>query len=774
MNSQLDFDDILKRISECATSGWAQNQILLLKAQKSQALAEAAMDEKLEASQMLSAGLRPSMSSLDMFETWHSRLKKNAILKPIEVRDVRLFCVDTLAFSEACGSMDSTWAKRLKAKLLNASEPLSAIDQILTLSGEIRSDASETLFRLIREKENLQKQIQSTLDRLIKDHDIDNHLQDKYVTTREGRWVLPIRSGMKPFFAGVTHGSSQTKQTVYMEPNAVVPLNSRMKQIEFEIDEEIERILISLSQYLHGLTYQFQDTAFALREADQTLACAEFATKTKANRVQFSEDVINLFEVYHPLMVINKKEPVKNNVHLHNKKSILLLSGPNAGGKTVLLKSIGLAAQMAQCGLLVCAREDSSLPFFKNIVSVLGDQQAIESDLSTFASHLKNLNRASDLKGSETLLLVDEICGATDPEEGAALARAFIERFAANHLSCVITSHLSPLKAGWDETTSVLNGSLAYDSKTSKPTYQYVHGVPGDSMALQMAERVGVDLSIIERSKTFLSPETKARLSGLKELENIKKDSLQLQEHLSKEIKKAQAEKEKYEALREQFERDRKKQLEKIVKVAEKKIEEKIETTKAVQIFKRHTQLQEIKQTLPEIIKAPTAGSTPNQPRTADEFESLYPIGSKVFVPKLNCDGIIQSKVNKHGELTVLANSFQVSVEWKSLGPPQKQKQNSQDLARKAGAFSLGLDQGDRTLDFRGKTTEEALGELEIQLDQAALRKEPRIKVIHGHGSDTLKRSIRGYLSRSVYVKKWMAGTKETGGDGITWIEIED
>ncbi|MES3036450.1 MAG: endonuclease MutS2, partial [Bdellovibrionota bacterium] len=209
---------------------------------------------------------------------------------------------------------------------------------------------------------------------------------------------------------------------------------------------------------------------------------------------------------------------------LDPEKSILILSGPNAGGKTVLLKSIGLASQMARCGLPPCVGPGSKLPFFQNILVGIGDSQSVDEDLSTFAAHLKLLSRCAEVTGYQNLLLIDEICGSTDPEEGAALAKSFIRRFSANHVFAVITSHLGFLKSGWKDSDPVVNGSLEYDSRSSKPTYHFLQGIPGDSLALLTAERVGIDADIIAKAKDYLSPAKRAQIDELKKIEELRRD----------------------------------------------------------------------------------------------------------------------------------------------------------------------------------------------------------------------------------------------------------
>ena len=295
------------------------------------------------------------------------------VLKTLELKDIRHFCLETIALLETLKSQETAWAQDMAELLLKAEEPLSAIDNLMTPGGDIRMDASEKLFRLSKEKETLARQIQTHMDKLVHDNKVEHMLQEKYVTTREGRWVIPVKGGMQHFVSGIIHGSSQTKQTVYMEPETVIPMNNRLRQIEVEIDEEIERLLYEISTYLWTLAEPFEKSRQILVKCDILFAKAQLSTMLEARSCRFDDTKIDLRDLNHPLLKLSGKKIVANTVQMNADKCILILSGPNAGGKTVLLKSIGLAAQMARCGLHICAGSESSLPFFKEIVTGIGD-----------------------------------------------------------------------------------------------------------------------------------------------------------------------------------------------------------------------------------------------------------------------------------------------------------------------------------------------------------------------------------------------------------------
>lgn len=768
----IDWQEILERLGGYATSEAGKQFLFNLHPLNSSDQAAAHCREIVASQSIIESGVRPRASSLDLYSIWFSRLQKGGTLKPLELKDLRLFCLELIALKEVLETQDIAWLKGCATRIMPASEPLSAIDHIMTADGDIRTDASEILYNLYNERSQQVKAAQNILDRLVKQHQMEPLLQERYVTNREGRWVLPIKSGMQHHFEGIIHASSHTKQTVYMEPQELIPLNNRLRQIEVEIDEEIERLLIELSKYLFTLTDVFAESREVLLNLDIRLAQAQLANHIEAHPVELSGQNLRLHNLRHPLLVLSGKDVIDNDVLLDQKQRILLLSGPNAGGKTVLLKAVGLAAQMARCGMPICASPDSQLPFFNDVTTAVGDAQSVDAQLSTFAAHLKILDHAAKQKGAGHLLLIDEICGSTDPDEGAALARGFIETYAENEVYAVITSHLGPLKLGWGGDTGVINGSLEYDNKTGRPTYQFLMGVPGQSLALQTAKRIGVQEDIIKRAHQHLSPDHQKYHLGLNEVENIKADLLVLKESMRQQQKELQKEKDKFNQLNAKFLLEKDKMLEQAITRAEKKIEKEIEHSRVDQVFKRHERLEKTKFELPEIVKAGAKATTIKRIESAEEFSKAFPPGAKVYIPSIARDGVVQSSANAKGEILVLSNSMRMTVSWEQLRPPQNSPDQTYEISRKVTGAAGSVHDNDRTIDVRGLTVEEAIAKLETQLDTAAVNKEDRVKIIHGHGTEALKRAIRSYLSRSVYIQKWNAGSNETGGDGVTWAEL--
>ena len=767
--ASIDWTKTLEHLIEFATSGAGRENLKKTVPFQNQEEALKSFATIAEAQNILNTGQRPYMESLDLFHSWFMRLEKNAVLKTIELKDLRLFLLEVDNLSQVIRPLKSPWIKSLKPNLMSAKEPLSSIEHLMTPSGDIRTDASETLFKLNQEKKTLASKVQNTLDELVKGHDHEPHLQDKYVTNREGRWVIPVKSGMRHELEGIIHATSSSKQTVFMEPQAIVPLNNRIKSLETEIESEIERLLREISDYLHTLIDALAYSRVVMLEVDCYLAKAQFANITLAKPILFSEDQIELKDLKHPLMVLNGENVIPNSIRLNQNDKILILSGPNAGGKTVLLKAFGLASHMARCGLLVCASADSHLPFFNEICVAVGDTQSVDQSLSTFAGHLKILDRACHTKGPHSLILIDEICGSTDPDEGAALARTFIQHYSDQGVFGLITSHLGPLKTGWSESSGVVNGSMNYDTESGLATYEFIRGVPGKSLAFATAKKIGVLDSVYKSAKIHLSPAGQKRLQAMEEVEKIKQQLAQMRQDLRKEVDEARSKKKDYDKRIQDFLKERDQILQKEVQEQLSQFQEDLAQGQVRDIFAKFERRSQISSHFPEVVKfsQDSHSETEVSYENIEAFSKAFPAGSLVFVTTLNQDGIIQGEPNSKGELPILSGSMRLMVPWDTLRPPKKTT-NPLKQKSKTNQVEVVFDSKKEELDLRGLDTNEAIEKLEVSLDKAVARRAERLKIIHGHGTETLKKAVRSHLSRSMYISRWMASSPSDGGDGVT------
>lgn len=776
--NELDWQELIQQIESLCLTDRGKDWLLSQKAFETAQEASLRQTEILEQmSALQSAALNLRLHGLDMAQTWLRRVEKNQILNLLDLKDLRLFLEDILDVQEQLPDLlHLNYFARFKEQLLDPESLLTYIDLVVSENGEIRSDASETLFKLFNEKKSLQNQVKSILNKIVKDQELEGILQDRFVTTREGRWVLPVISGMRHDFGGIIHDSSQSKQTVFMEPQTAIPVNNRISEIENKIQIEIERILKELSQHIHEEFKTIQTSYFLLQELDGLHAIAMFAIKAELQEFRWSEDHSELFlpECRNPLLVTESPHVVANGVELNSRHRILILSGPNAGGKTVLLKSIGLACEMARWGWPVCTQGTAVIPFFKNIFISIGDEQDIEASLSSFGGHLKKLNYATTLKGSDQLLLIDEICGATEAQEGAALARAFIEEYRQNEVFGVVTSHLAPLKSHWQE--GVINGSMQYDPHKSQPTFRFVMGLAGESLAIPTAKRYGVSEHIIQRATGYLTPEAQRKFSGLEEIENAKAQLIELQNEYKKKLQETQQQQDQLQKQRQEFEDAKKSFFKDNLNEYQKQLEDLIKFDEIKGKFDNIKNLEKLKNTLPNIVKY--TGSTPEDSGlTVENFEKKCPPGTSVYVKSLKKQAIVQGKPNSKQEVAVLSQSMHIQVPISDivLGSGS-QKGSASGPVHTSSRVSYSRKESletERTVDLRGKTIDEALDILEDEVDRAVNHQLLKLKIIHGHGTqDRLKKSVRTYLSRNTFIKGWSSGRAYNESDGVTIAEL--
>ena len=716
------------------------------------------------------------LNGIDAAQIWLRKVKKNQSLSISDLKDIRTLLYDIEYIQQKFSQIHSKELLQKKPKFSDPQDMLSYINHVISPSGEINIDASKTLYDFFQEKKSLSTQVQKLLNQIVKNQNLEKILQDRFVTTREGRLVLPIISGMRHDFEGIIHDFSQSKQTVFMEPTQAISSNNKISELEIKIQKEIEKILRELSQYIHSEYNHLEKNLSQLIHVDTFYALGYFASLTHLQSFHWSESPkISLLDLKHPLLQMELQEKVvSNTVELDTNQSVLILSGPNAGGKTVLLKSIGLACLMASYGLPICADPQSKMSPFKNIFVSLGDEQNLEENLSSFGGHLKKLNAATQLKGPDQLILIDEICGTTEAQEGSALARAFIEEFQIQKVFAVITSHLAPLKTHWKQ--GVINGSMQYDLQNQSPNYTFIMGFAGESLALQTARRYGVNEGLLKRALEHLTPESQRRFSGLEEIQKIKQKLIDLQrdyqdkksELLKREHKIFQREKE--------FEKLKDKGLDKELLKYQKTIEEFIKFEKLKSSFENQKKLKEIKEKLPQIVKF-SSSHLDDSFSSASQFESQCPPGTSVTIRGLNKKGIVQGKLNTRGEVPVLSNSMRISVHFSKLLPsPGSSSTTSKVFFKKTSPSKTSHPMNnisEKTLDVRGQTVTEALDILEAQLDQTLQHKISKLKIIHGHGeSDRLKKSIRTFLSRNTFVKSWFSGQAYNESDGVTIVEV--
>lgn len=763
-NTGLDWEKVLQKISNFASCSQAKDKILQTEPYAHFSMAQKNMDMIGSFKQILSSKdiKKIRLEGIEGIESVLYSIRKGQSLNTPDLNSIRLFFEDLKALNEIYPWTEYEKISTLIKRVLNPDLFLDKINKLITENGDFRSDASPLLYESFNKKKRLSQRIHKTLDQLVKDFSLEKILQDKYVTTREGRWVLPVISGKQHDFKGLIHDSSNSKQTVYMEPEAVINLNNKVRELEDVIQREIERLLKEVSDFLNLKHSEIHKSYLTAVEIDSLSACAEWSIHYKAHCITISKDsIVNLKESFHPLLIDETENLTKNDFELSKKENILLLSGPNAGGKTVFLKCVGLACHMARCGLPVCAHSASTVPFFNTIKVLIGDHQSVEDSLSTFAAHLKALDTCSNLKGPGNLILIDEICGSTEAGEGSALSRAFIEKISANKVKGFVTSHLGPLKSGWGKKSGVVNGSMYFDQKKGTPTYEFVKGVPGDSLALETAKKVGVDPKIIDRALFFLNPEQRKKYSGLVEVESLQENLKNQRDAYKAKQQELDKIKQEYQSMIHEFKQEQDHLLEINIKRAQDNLNKNSGYSNIQNFIKNKANLDKMKASSPKLIK--TSDESGPSSTTAENFKVKFPPGTPVYIPSLKKKGVIQGTPNSKGFVPVMSDSMRLLIKW-SDARPVSQPVDHDNVKKVFSVKSIIEGTVENQVDLRGMDVESALEDLENAIDKSLRLECDRLKVIHGHGTEKIKKNVRSFLSRHPLIKTW----KAEGNDGTT------
>lgn len=656
--------------------------------------------------------------------------------------------------------------------------------------GRIADSASPALAGLRRKVLRIQQQLESKAKSLLEDNRIGQELQDKYWTQREERYVLPVKASSRSKVPGIVHGSSGSGQTIFVEPHALVELNNELKLAEFESKEEEERILSALSALVGTHAEQLQESGNLVVHLDRIAAAAKLAARLQARAPVFGQGrTILLQNARHPIMVLTNKECIPNDVLIEDGK-ILIVSGPNAGGKTVTLKTTGLAVLMARYGLHLAVGEGSELPWFDDVCSAIGDSQSLESELSTFSAHIVLLSEFLRMADGKTLVLIDEICSATEPEQGGALAQAILESLADKGVGALVTTHYEGLKALATEDDRFANASVGFDLEAMAPTFHLHLGVPGASAAIDVARRMKLpeEVSVralklagggrtkldtllreVSNARTRLADERLAleeeRAATAREYERI------VEERAREEASGRKAHTRDYDAAmtalrsaRQELETAKKGIRRRKVVGAKELSEHKKEVDTLSKVVSQHAPKRE----------AP-AGKVPS--------EQELSLGTKVYVSTLGSKGVVV-KAPKKGVVQVQVGLIKsrVAVADLRLVPGQTGKGGGQRGSKQEGKRSYQLTRtesaepqssgvhraADSTLDLRGERAEYALDQVESFIDTGLLSSMEAVFIIHGHGTGALRQAVRTHLQGHPLISKWRRGESGEGGDGVT------
>ncbi len=663
----------------------------------------------------------------------------------------------------------------------NALDPLEylrrEIDRCILSEELIADDASPALKNIRRSIKTTNDKIKDKLNSLITSQDTRQLMQDALVTMRDGRYCIPVKAEHMSRFPGMVHDRSQSGSTVFVEPMAVVQYNNELRELALQEQKEIERILEELSEVAANSLRELATDREMLASLDYIFARAVLAKQQKATKPVFNDKrIINIKKGRHPL--IDPKKIVPTDIRIGEEFNLLVITGPNTGGKTVALKTIGLFTLMGQAGLHIPATEGSKLGIFKEVFADIGDEQSIEQSLSTFSSHMKNTVEILEKADFESLVLFDELGAGTDPTEGAALATAILKYLHKRSVRTVATTHYSELKIFALSTEGVSNACCEFDVESLRPTYRLLIGIPGKSNAFAISYKLGLKKEVIDAAKDLVGEQEKSFedvISGL-EADRIKMD--RDKEEIA--TLKAQAEKTADELKRRQdkMEAGREKMLAQAKEEAAKIIEEAKEyADKAIRNLNRNggnvREMEAERTALRERLGEYNTREIKRSARKSNETHELH-VGDEVHVLSMNINGTVATAPNQKGEFAVQMGALRMNVKLEDVEfVAEKQKPKEEKKSTSAGiGYSKAMSVSPE-VNVIGLRVDEALPVVDKYLDDAYLAHMDKVNIIHGRGTGALREAIHAKLKRTGYVKSYRLGEFGEGDRGVTIVEFK-
>lgn len=662
---------------------------------------------------------------------------------------------------------------------------LREIEGVLNKEGKIKEDASPELWGIHKNILKKEQEARKKMDALLREAQAKNYTADGGLTIRSGRLCIPVLAEHKRKIKGLIHDESSTGQTVYLEPNAVFELNNAIRDLQFDKKREVHRILQGLTDKIRPFIPLFHQYHGLLTKVDFVRAKALFAKEIEGEMPEIiSGNTISLEHARHPLLLLQSlqgthSEVVPLNLKIDEKDRILLVSGPNAGGKSVCLKTVGLLQIMVQSGLLIPADPTSQIGVFNAVFSDIGDDQSIESDLSTYSAHLTNMKVFTNKANEKSLVLIDEFGTGTDPKFGGPMAEAVLEILNRKKVKGVITTHYSNLKIFADSTEGLINASMLFDSKRLQPLYILQVGKPGSSYAFEIAQNIGLNKEVLELAKKKIGEEQRRMESLLVDLEREKKTvhdikiAVRKQEReLLEERKKTKELQEYLDANRRKLLREAKEEARQVLKNANKLIENTISEIKHTGAEKEST--KKLRKNIHNAIESHREKKKPVPKRhtsVAGHTSEELKVGDWVKLVDTGTEGEVIDIAKNENVIIALGDLRTVVKKSRLQKLRSKEKSKAKKNIRKS-MTALATDFSSE-LDVRGMRTEEALDTIESSLDQAVMLGYSSIKILHGKGNGILRRFIREYLDHYPHISHYEDEHADRGGEGITYAYLK-
>ncbi len=782
----LELDLILEKLANECTCDDAKELALALKPVSDMGEAELLLSQTEDAFSLLARFGAPSFSGLKNVNNPLHRANAGGSLNPKELLDIG-YCLRSIRtldeWHNHCSGVRTKLDFFFEGITVNKYLENKIFTSIIN-EEEISDKASETLSdirRKIRAKENA---IREKLDSMIHSSHYSQYLQESIITQRNGRFVIPVKAEHRSNVAGMVHDTSSSGATVFIEPSSVVDANNDIKVLQGKERDEIMRILFELSaeagEFAESVKHSY-DSAVML---NLIFAKAHLAYKMKAIKPLLNnEGIVHIKKARHPL--IDAKVVVPTDISLGEGYDTLVITGPNTGGKTVSLKTLGLLTSMAMCGLLIPAGDRSRISVFDKILVDIGDEQSIAQSLSTFSSHMVNIIDIMKKADSSSLVLIDELGAGTDPIEGAALAVSIIEHIRSKGAKIASTTHYAELKAYALDTDGVINGCCEFDVDTLRPTYRLLIGVPGRSNAFAITEHLGMEKSVVESAKNIVGSENRSFESVLEKLESSRQaleDERKIAEEMTAKAKKIEAkareEKDKIETLKKRELDKAKREAEKLIDAAKRKSSEFLLELEKLKKEQNDTNATEIARKTRRAVKSQMGEMEEivNPAQLADNWDYDYKLPREPQVgDRIVIKGIGEGEVVEVGDkLLVKSGMLKTRVKLSDIMILDKPKEKPKKTQHNVYRTSSRADADVKTeIDLRGETVDEAIGELGLFIDKCVLNNIEEIRIIHGKGTGALRSAVTDYLRYHSNIDEYRLGKYGEGENGVTIAKLK-
>lgn len=735
-------------------------------------------DEALEI--LITRGAPPFEGLYDVREAI-ARAKKGGVLSPSQILRVGSMLRSSRRFKNFMSREESEKAYPKLEDLAYILEPNKrledAIENAIVSEEEVSDRASGALRVIRRSLKEKNSSVRDRINSIVREN--SKYLQDAIYTMRGERYVLPVRAEFKGQVPGIVHDQSSTGATLFIEPMSLVKLNNEIKELMLKEKAEIERILTELSGEISLCSEICESNFKILMELDFIFAKGKYASKLNAIMPEVRDDgCFNLLTARHPL--IDPKIVVPSDIYLGENFTTLMITGPNTGGKTVTLKTVGLLHLMALSGLMIPAKSESTVCFFDGVYADIGDEQSIEQSLSTFSSHMTNIVNILESAKGTSLVLFDEIGSGTDPTEGSALAVAILETLRNNGARVIATTHYSELKAYAIKTEGIENASVEFDVNTLRPTYRLLIGIPGKSNAFDISRRLGLSDEVISSAKEYMASDNlqfedlirelgeKSSLANkeAREAKRLRIEAINLRDEY--DVKLA-----KMDKVRDKAYEEARQQAKQIISEAKDEADEILKSMRELEKLgfatggraKLEEERKKLKQSLEDKEK-----SLMNQRENDGEAITDVTLGMDAFLPSLNQNVIIISMPDAKGDVMVEAGIMKIKANIKNLRAVKGKEKKKE---RKRREVNLNVKQIESRLDLRGMDSEEACYRTDKYLDEAYLCNLGEVTIVHGKGTGVLRKAISDMLKRHPHVKSSRLGVYGEGGDGVTMVVLK-